>query len=161
MSRALHDKVRKVSRALYAEPAGIGAIADAFYNHVRETLDLEALNRIEQELWSVLDAAGIEDELGELSSKMVRDAIIRLADDPMRNISDVPYGITEEEAAAVAYDDECPFCVLEAAQPKTEPAHDDDCSCCAMIAAEWRAQHAEVLARAGLAPRRPARAVTS
>lgn len=160
----LYNHVRTLSRALYAEPKGIGAIADAFYNHVVEALDLGALDALEQELWSVLDSAGIDDETGAISSKIVRDAIIRLADDPMRHISTVPYGITKAEAKAAAFDDGCPFCVLEAARPAPSPEDEHvegDCDCCDMLAREWRAEHADALARAGLAPPSHARTAPS
>lgn len=161
---ALADRITALSRALYAEPKGLGAIADAFYNHVLEALDLAALDGLEQELWSVLDAAGIHDEVGDISSKIVRDAIIRLADDPMRHISTVPYGITKAEAKAAAFDDGCPFCVLEAARPAPSPEDEHalgDCDCCDMLARDWRAEHAEALARAGIAPPSHARTAPS
>lgn len=161
---ALYDRVRVLSRALYAEPKALGAIGDALYNHVMELLDCDALSRLEQELWSVLDLAGIEDEDGAIATKMIRDAILRLADDPMRHVSDVPYGITKAEAKAAAFDDGCPFCVIEAARPPDVVADDHvegECECCDMMAREWRAEHADALARAGLAPRRPARAAPS
>ena len=161
---ALYDRIRTLSRALYAEPAKLGAVADALYNHVLEAIDFSALSDVEQMLWSVLDAAGIEDEAGDLSARMMREAFLRIANDPARNITTVPFGITKEEAKAAAFDDGCPFCVMEAARPPRSETSDHvegECACCDMMASEWRAEHADALARAGLGSRRPARAAPS
>ncbi len=163
---ALYDRVRTLSRALYAEPAKLGAVADALYNHVLDSIDLDALSRLDQMLWSVLDAAGIDDEDGELSSRLMRDAIIRLAHGGDRFVSHVPFGISKAEAKAAAFDDGCPFCVLDAAQPPPPPPDSSDhvegeCACCDMMASEWRAQNADALARAGLGSRIPARSTPS
>jgi hypothetical protein len=69
----------------------------------------------------------------------------------------VPFGITKAEEKAAAFDAGCPFCVLEAARPELGDADehvDGECACCDMMARDWRAQHAEELARAGLGPQR-------
>lgn len=160
----LYDQVRTLSRALYAKPAQLGAVADALYDHVLEAIDLDALSNVEQMLWSVLGAAGVVDDTGDLAARMMRDAILRLANDAGRNISSVPPGVTKAEAKAVAFDDGCPFCVLEAAQPAPSEATDhveDECECCDLMAREWRAENSEALARAGLGSRLPARSAPS
>ena len=156
---ALYDRVRTLSRALYAEPAKLGAVADALYNHVLEAIDFDALSDLEQTLWSVLGAAGIEDKIGDLSTRMMREALLRIADDPDRNVTTVPSGITKAEAKAAAFDDGCPFCVSEAARPPPPEMPDHvagECECCDMMARDWRAEHADALARAGLGSRFPA-----
>lgn len=164
------DHVIALSKALHAETNSDQAIADALYNHVREAVDLDALFNLEQLLWCVLGAVRGEDDdddddadcIADVAARMIRDALVRLADDGARYFSDVPYGVTKDEAKAVAYDDGCPFCVMEAARPVPLPEHvEGECECCDLVARDWRQAHAEILARAGLAPRVPARAAPS
>jgi hypothetical protein len=161
---SVYAEARTLAKELYARERRVGAFADCAYKHVVEAIDFDAIYRFEQILIGLLGEVGIHDEDGELAETIIRDAIVRAANDPDRDISDVPFGITKAEAAAVAFDPSCPICVLEAARPPESeaPDHvDGECECCDMMARDWRAEHAEALARAGLAPRSPARAAPS
>ena len=162
---SVYAQVRKLARELYATEAKIGAITECMYRHVFDAIDFDAIFRLEQTLWGLLSEVGIEDDVGDLADKIIRDAIVRAANDPDRNVSDVPFGITKAEAAAVAFDPGCPFCVLEAAEPPVSDANDhtdcDDCPLCQDMAREWRAENAQALARAGVGPRLPARSAPS
>jgi hypothetical protein len=154
----------RLAKEMYAEDGNINSLAECIYNHVFDAIDFEAMYRFEQVLWCLLPELGIEDEDGEVAEKLVREAIVRAASDPDRHVSHVPPGVTKAEAMAAAFDDGCPLCVLEAARsPQADtPDHvDGECECCDMIARDWRAEHAEVLARAGLGPRLPARPAPS
>ena len=136
-----------LSRALHA-PADLSELSECVYNHVFDAIDFAAIFTIEQMLCCLLDQRGIHDDDGEIAERLIREAIIRAASDPMRNISDVPPGITKLEAKAVRFDEGCPLCVL--AIVEHEP-----CSCCDELARKWREQHAATLNKRGVAPPTP------
>lgn len=161
---SVYTEARTLAKELYARERKIGALADCVYNHVFDAIDFDAISRFQQILCGLLDEVGIQDEDGELAETIIRDSIVRAASDPQRHIRRVPFGITKAEEAAVEFDPGCPLCVLEAARPPQSdtPEHvDGECECCDMMAREWRAEHAEVLARAGVGPRLPARSAPS
>ncbi len=138
----------------YPMPASLEELTSSLYNHVFQAIDFGPLHVFEQLLWSLLPELGVPDEDGEIATGMIRDAIIKAASDPMRNISDVPYGITKEEEKAVSFDDGCFFCVYEARNPRCEDDGyaDGECACCDMVAREWRKEHADVLNKHGVGP---------
>jgi hypothetical protein len=159
----VYEEARRLTRDLYASEDKLRAIADCVYNHVVGAIDFDAMYRFEQILHGLLDEVGIQDD-GDLAEMIVRDAIVRAASDPDRHVSHVPFGITRAEEAAVAFDPGCPLCVLEAARPPEAEAPDHvegECECCDMMAREWRVEHADALARAGLGPGLPARSAPS
>ena len=158
-----YDEARRLAKELYARERKIGALVDCAYDHVFDAIDFDAMFRFEHILIGLLGELGIEDSNGDLAETIVRDAIVRAASDPDRHVSHVPFGISKAEAAAAAFDPECPLCVLEAARPaEPEPDHlEGECTCCDMMARDWRAENAEALARAGLVPRLPARSAPS
>lgn len=140
-------------RAQYPKPASLAELTASLYNHVLEAIDFGALYTFEQLLWSLLPEQGVDDEDGEIASTMIRDAIIKAASDPMRNVSTVPYGVTKEEEKAVAFDENCFFCVYEAANPSEDDTYQDgECGCCDAMARDWREEHAHVLSRRGVRP---------
>ncbi len=150
LSRQLYPKSPDPMPAI---PASLEELTDSLYNHVLETIDFGAIHRFEQLLWSLLPELGIHDEEGEVAAKMIKDAIVKAASDPMRNVSTVPYGVTEEEEKAVKFDDGCFFCVYEDNNPREENRYvDGECACCDMMAREWRKQHAAVLDKRGVRP---------
>ena len=133
------------------DTAGLKDLRERLYQHVLDTIDWGVLFGYEQVLWSLLPRLGYRDEDGKLAEAMVRDAVVRAASDPMRNITDVPYGVTPEEKRAVEREDDCPLC--EAAEVMTRDAHNpdvSDCPCCSDMVTEWRMQHEAVLRKAGL-----------
>jgi hypothetical protein len=126
-------------------------LAERVYGHVIEAIDFKALFNIEQMLWCLLPG----DEEGTLAQELVTDALIRAATSPDRACDfGPPPGITKAEAKAAAFDPDCPLCRLEAEAPEDphDGTEDDPCELCRSLAAEWRAQHADVLRRAGLMP---------
>lgn len=135
-------------------PASVEELAASLRTHVLEAIDFEVIDMFEQLLWSLLPELGVHDEDGEIAAKMIKDAITQAAEDPMRKISDVPFGITREEAKAVAFDDGCLFCVYEAKNPRAQDDGyvDGECACCDLMARDWRKQHAEVLNQRGIRP---------
>ena len=129
--------------------ASVEALRECLYNHVMEAIDWGKIDGYEQMLWSLLPQLGVEDDDGEAAEAMIRECVVRAASDPMRNLSDVPFGVTEAERRAVEYDDGCVFCRANAASCGDDE-HVDDCPCCADMAADWRAKHQAVLRKAGL-----------
>jgi hypothetical protein len=130
--------------------ASLDELRQCLYSHVMEAIDWGKIHGYEQMLWSLLPELGHDDDEGELAEAMIRECVVRAASDPMRNFSEVPYGITEAERKAVEYDDGCVFCRADAVSGDGDEEHVDDCPCCADLAADWRAQHETVLRKAGL-----------
>ena len=128
-------------------------LRECLYNHVMDAIDWSKLYGYEQMLWSLLPELGVKDDEGEAAETMIRECVVRAASDPMRMISDVPFGITDAERRAVEYDDGCVFCRADAVASKHE--HVDDCPCCADMAADWREKHQAVLRKAKLWRPRP------
>lgn len=129
--------------------ASIEMLRECLYNHIMDAIDWGKIHGYEQMLWSLLPELGVDDDEGEAAEAMIRECVIRAASDPMRNISEVPYGITDAERRAVEYDDGCVFCRADRANGNGEE-HVDDCPCCMDMAADWRAKHEAVLRKAGL-----------
>jgi hypothetical protein len=153
MSGAVQNKRQLYPKSPYPMPASLEDLTTRLYNHVFQTIDFGAIYMFEQMLWSLLPELGIRDEEGEVAATMIRDAIIKAASDPMRNISDVPYGITKEEEKAVNFEEDCFFCVYEAKNPRENDAYvDGECACCDSVAQDWREQHADVLKKHGVPP---------
>lgn len=129
--------------------ANVEVLRECLYNHVMDAIDWGKLDSYEQMLWSLLPELGIGDDAGEAAEAMIRECVVRAASDPMRTISEVPFGITDAERRAVEYDDGCVFCRSDAAASSSGD-HGDDCPCCADMAAEWREKNQAVLRKAGL-----------
>lgn len=127
--------------------ANLDELRGCLYNHVMDAIDWGKIHGYEQMLWSLLPELGVEDDECEAAEAMIRECVVRAASDPMRNISDVPFGVTDAERRAVAYDDGCVFCRVDAVHGG-EPV--GECPCCMDTAAEWRAKHEAVLRKAGL-----------
>ena len=145
-----------IDRAFRQHPKLL-ALAEQLYGHVVECIDFDALFGLEQMLWSLVEKAGLGklDDEGDLSKAMIRRCLVRAAFDPNTAFTDVPFGITKEEAKAANFDPECPFCRYEDEQARTarpaEHDHEDECcSLCDNMAAAWRKEHAEALRRRGL-----------
>ena len=139
----------------------LGRLEDQLYNHVVDKIDFVGLYQLEQLLWGLLDLRGIDDAHGELAKALIVDAVARAVRDPASYFPlRPPPGVTEAEANAVAYEDACPFCTMEAdhaaddAAPATVAAEDAAAAeLRALYAGEasaWRARHAGALARRGL-----------
>jgi hypothetical protein len=128
-------------------PLDLEALADQVAEHIHDAIDWNAVFRIEQMLWFLLK----EDPDGARAMTLVGEAFARAAVSPSRyGVTDVPYGVTKEEAKAVAFDDGCPLCRLDAqSPPEPEHDHDGDCELCDDMAREWRAQNADALRRYG------------
>jgi len=144
-----------------ADRERLGKLEDQLYNHVVDKLDFVGLYQLEQLLWGLLDLRGIHDEDGELAKTLIVDAVTRAVRDPASYFpSSPPPGITEAEAKAVAFEEACPFCTMEAnhaaylADPANAAAEAADAAEMVALAEPaaraWRARHAEVLARRGL-----------
>ena len=154
---ANHEGREAAIEAALAQRAELVALAEQLYGHVVDCIDFGALFGLEQLLWHLVGELGLEglDEEGDVSRAMIQRAIVRAAFDPLTRISDVPYGITKEEAKAARFDEACPFCRYEdeearAAKTEKHDPGDEDCPCCDDLACEWREQHAEALRRRGL-----------
>jgi len=132
------------------DTAALRELRERLYQHVLDTIDWGALHGFEQVLWSMLPRLGYNDHDGQMAEQMVRACVIRAAADPMRNVSDVPFGITQAERRAASREDDCVFCQAEAACGDAHEPDVDDCPCCSDMAADWRAQHEAVLKKAGL-----------
>ncbi|MBA3397958.1 MAG: hypothetical protein H0T89_35365, partial [Deltaproteobacteria bacterium] len=100
-------------------------------------------------------------EIGELSldlsKAMISRGLERAVDDQARYCSNVPWGISKEEAKAAAFDENCPFCVAKAeaadraaAAPPDGHGAEEDCPLCDDMVRAWRAQNAEALAKRGV-----------
>ncbi len=129
--------------------ANVEMLRECLYNHVMDAIDWGKIYGYEQMLWSLLPELGVKDDEGEAAEAMIRECVIRAASDPMRIVSEVPFGISDAERRAVEYDDGCVFCRADA-QNAGDGEHVDDCPCCADMAADWRAKHEAVLRKAGL-----------
>lgn len=166
---------------VHSEP--LAALERRIYGHVLAAVDLDAISNLEQITISLvreaLDSEGErkrkraarsgappvaltpQDELAmDLAAQLIEGALRRLVDDPRRYVSyGPPHGVTPEEAAAVAFDEDCPYCVAERhdAQARREhlakhpPEEEEPCPCCDMLVDSWREEHKETLAKAGLA----------
>ncbi len=134
-----HEKLTKLERQLFA--------------HVLELGDLRNLSGLEQVLYEVL-SDDIDDPLAmDLSRIMVEQAVEDVVRDPLRNVSNVPHGISRAERFAAYFEQDCPFCESRVdLSPLSDEEIDEDGECCTMLAREWRAEHAEAL-RAFRAPK--------
>jgi len=140
MSRLVNGSLAKALAA-----TELGDLSERLYQHVLDAIDFESINGLEQMLWSMLPAIGVSDESGDLATAMIRGAIVRAASEPTRYCSFVPPGITKAEEKAVAFDEACPFCVLDAEQPPSHDDGDEPCSLCRDMAQSWREEHADKL----------------
>lgn len=159
----------------FGQHAGLGQLEDQLVEHVRAAIDFQRLAGFEQHAFELLVR---DEELPEplaldLSQLLVRQALEAVIRHPMHATS-VPFGVSKAEQFAAAFEDDCPFCALEAEvraraveqgrnpdrpyddddgddNDGDDDDHDDDCPCCAMLVAEWRAENADALRRFGLA----------
>jgi hypothetical protein len=143
-----HEKLAELERQLYG--------------HIIEAIDWDALNHLEQFLFQLLCKRNIGQGLAiDIARQLIERSLQRAAYDQSDACESIPFGITDEERRAVAFDDDCPFCEFEVQLAKQqardkatprEPAEDEPCPLCDDMAAEWREQNAEALAQAGLTP---------
>lgn len=148
---------------LFAQSKRLGVLEDQLYGHVRAAVDLDMMFQLEQHLAMVLgDQFEMSTDLAlDLSTQMLESAIRRVAGDPIRSvvIDGPPDGLDEEELAAVAFDADCQFCLADKQNRDRAKARasagiveeEEYCACCEMLRDDWRAKHADVLAKAGLA----------
>lgn len=140
------------------------------YGHVIEAVDWDLLHAFDEYLYTVLRKRNIGHDLAvDIAAQLIERSLHRAADEQVRfALSSVPFGITDAERRAAAFEDGCPFCDYEAkvaeqavkdaakaaARPPSEGDEEDGdcCPLCDDMAAEWREKHAEALARAGLSP---------
>jgi len=130
------------------------------YGHVLRAIDFDELNSLEQHVCMILgDEYELDDDLAlDLGKQVMSRALHQVANDHIRRVMDIgaPDGITDEEKAAVAFDDTCPFCAFDRQQAEALAKHaasgqkEEVCECCEMLREEWREQHAAVLKKAGL-----------
>ena len=140
----------------------LGDLEEQLYGHVRAAVDLGAISCLEQHVSFLLsEDFGMDDSLAiDLSRQIIDAALRRVIEDPTRYVSfGAPDGITEEEKEAVAFDETCQFCLAARrarerakAHDGAEPEEEEYCACCEMLRDSWREKHADVLAKAGLAP---------
>lgn len=116
------------------------------YMHVRELGDLRNLGGLEQVLYEELTDKFECDLALDLSRIMVAQAVEDVVRDPLRDITNVPHGISRAERFAAFFEKDCPFCESRVdLSPVSEEPIDDDCECCAMMVRDWRAEHADAL----------------
>lgn len=137
----------------------LGALERQLYGHVLATIDLDKLHGLEEQTALLLiEDQDLSDELAmDLSRHMIEAALRRMIEDPRRTISiGAPHGVTPEEKAAVAFDEECQFCLsdrqdaIARKQAEANPSPDEPCPCCDMLVQDWRERHKDKLAKAGL-----------
>lgn len=145
-----HEKLRKLERQLYG--------------HVLEVIDWDALHELDGHVFTLVRKCNVGQDLAlDITGQLIERALHRAAYDPIRfGMTSIPFGITEEERRAVAFDEDCPFCDFEkklaaqrakdAAKPRPPSGDEECCPLCDDMAAEWREEHAEALERAGLSP---------
>ena len=146
---------------LFSQHDELGTLEEQLYGHVRKAIDFDALASLEHALCMMFcEQHEMSDELSiDLAAAIMHRAFLRAANDSARYCdSGAPPGITEAEKAAVAFDEECPFCLSAreaaqraAAKPGDEAVDDEPCACCDMLAESWREEHRETLVKAGLA----------
>lgn len=146
---AVNDPLARSAVLALPSVANLEALRECLYNHVMDAIDWDRVHRYEQMLWSLLPELGVDDDEGEKAEAMIRECVVRAASDPMRTVSEVPFGITDAERRAVEYDDGCVFCRADTVAGN-DGEHVDDCPCCMDMAADWRAKHEAVLRKAGL-----------
>lgn len=159
MTAAGQRSVRELLAAQRAAPDALAELERQLYGHVQDAIDFQALDQLVQLLWGLLDLRGIEDdEDGTLAKALLVEAVTRAARDPASYFPcDPPLGITEAEAKAIAFDDACPFCKVEAdhaaylADPANVAAEAAEraelVELSATAARAWREQHADALKR--------------
>lgn len=127
-----HQKLNTLERQLFA--------------HVRELGDLRNIGGLEQVLYEELSENYGHDLAMDLSNIMVAQAVEDVVRDPLRDITNVPHGISRAERFAAFFEKGCPFCESRVdLSPVSEEPVDGDCECCAMMVRDWRAEHAEAL----------------
>lgn len=157
--RAVDDALAAIE-ATPAQRDQVRALAERLYGHVFRAVARDALYGIEQLLWSELDRLEVPDDLGDVASALLAEALFRLAFDPARSCQTTPSPITELERIAADYDDDCLLCRHDLDEARRRharggAAEDDDDEEWAQLEAEaargWRARHADALRRFGLA----------
>lgn len=160
---------RELDRPTFTQHARLRALEEQLYGHVLEAIDFDALAGLEQVLFEILTRRmRIGTELAlDLTTVIIERALVRASEDAARYTDcGPPPGITEAERKAVAFDASCPFCRVAAERDRERGATsatgsdthgfaDEPCECCEMVAEQWRDEHREVLAKAGLAPAAP------
>ena len=139
-------------------------LASRLHEHVREVIDTGRLLGLEEFVDCLLANARVEEryqlDAMDLSSAMLTRSMELHAQPHERWMgTDVPYGISEDDARAARFDPACPFCVADrnarrAAAAAAPPDGDggcgtDDHACplCDDLAADWRREHAAAIAR--------------
>jgi hypothetical protein len=93
----------------------LGDLEDQLSRHIHDAIDFAALYRFEQLLWGLIDRRNIPDEMRELARELIVDAVIQAVRDPASYFPvRPPRGISETEEKAAAFDENCPFCTMEA-----------------------------------------------
>jgi hypothetical protein len=142
--------------------AGVSELADRLYGHVLRLVDLDRLYQLEQCLWSELGRQRIHDEMGDLATSLLAEALHRVGHAPERHAKTTPVGISPDEVIAAEYDDACLMCRNDVAD--MEYRHSG--RCCEDLARNaedkewlqlvkdaakrWRADNATSLRRFGL-----------
>ena len=147
------------AQPLFAQHDELGTLEEQLYGHVRKAIDFDALANLEHALCMMFaEEHEMSNELAlDLAAAVMHRAFMRAANDSARYCdSGAPPGITDAEKAAVAFEEECPFCIAarESAQraaSKPDEVDEEPCECCEMIAQSWRDEHRDVLVKAGLA----------
>jgi hypothetical protein len=138
----------------------LAELESKLYGHVIEAVDWDALANLEQFLFELLSKRNIGQSLAfDISKQMIEHSLRSAASDRMLGCDSVPFGITDEERRAVELDEDCPFCQFEVQLAKQRakdaarpPIEEECCPLCDDMAAEWREEHAEILAKAGIEP---------
>jgi hypothetical protein len=160
------DLPEHLDAPLFSAHAKLSELERQLYGHVIEAVDWDMLHALDQYLYAVLRKRNIGHELAtDIADQLIERSLHRAADDQVRfGPTSIPFGITDEERRAAAVEEGCPFCDFEAklaAQAKQDEAkppqpgegqEEECCPLCDDMAAEWREEHAEALAKAGLSP---------
>ena len=151
------ERSGRLDRALFVHDNKLRRLEEQLFGHVLAAIDFDRLGQLETSLFGVLADAGMaEDHALDVSAQLVDRALVRMIDDEARRMDfGPPHGITEAERRAVAYDEGCPICVedrqvAEQRERDGPPVGDEPCPCCDDLARQWRVEHAQTLARAGL-----------
>ncbi len=151
---------RRLDREVFGSHMTLGELEHQLYGHVLDAIDFGALGGLEQHLYGLLCDMELDDDLAlDLSKLVISRALERAVEDNARYCNfGAPDGVPEAEAKAVAFEESCPFCVLDAEEAKylaehpPGEEHGESCACCEDMVRMWRDQHADTLRKHGLYP---------